>query len=132
MDWMVFKNPSCATWTMRFGEEGDVCWLASRAMREELAHVLGRGVARAWAPSLDGVWSAWERYAITVPVQSTCVSAHRIRCRDADDQKFIDLALAHGVRWLVSRDKALLALKRRLRPLGLEVLTPDAWNAATA
>jgi len=44
--------------------------------------------------------------------------------------KFIDLALAHKARWLLSRDRAVLKLGRRTRPLGLEVLTPDAWIAS--
>ena len=97
-------------------------------MREELAHVLGRGVARDWRPCLKEVWGTWERYALTVQGQPAS-GPRRIRCTDVDDQKFIDLALAHGVRWLVSRDKALLKLKQRLWPLGLEVLTPGDWNA---
>jgi predicted nucleic acid-binding protein len=48
----------------------------------------------------------------------------RLRCRDADDQVFIDLALVHRARWLLTRDKALLALARRARPLGTEILRP--------
>lgn len=129
MDWLVFRDPACAAWAQRFGE-GDVRWLVSTAMREELAHVLGRGVARDWRPCLKEVWGAWERYALTVEGQPAS-GPGRIRCTDVDDQKFIDLALAHRVRWLVSRDKALLKLRRRLWPLGLEVLTPGDWNAVT-
>jgi predicted nucleic acid-binding protein len=53
-----------------------------------------------------------------------------MRCTDTDDQKFIDLALAHGARWLLSRDRAVLKLGRRTRVLGLEVLTPEIWLGA--
>ena len=42
------------------------------------------------------------------------------RCTDPDDQKFLDLALHAHAKWLVSRDKALLRLARKARPLGLE------------
>jgi uncharacterized protein len=129
MDWLVFQDPSCTAWGRRFSE-GDARWLASAAMRQELDHVLSRGVARAWEPSLQDVWSAWDRYAIIVPAPPTGGPGPRIRCTDTDDQKFVDLALAHGVRWLVSRDRALLKLKRRLRPFGIEVLHPRDWSAA--
>jgi predicted nucleic acid-binding protein len=38
---------------------------------------------------------------------------------------FIDLALAHRARWLLTRDKALLSLARPARVLGVEILKPQ-------
>jgi putative PIN family toxin of toxin-antitoxin system len=53
------------------------------------------------------------------------------RCADPDDQKFLELAAVAGARWLLSRDRALLALHRRcLRDGGFAVLTPQAWCAS--
>jgi predicted nucleic acid-binding protein len=53
------------------------------------------------------------------------------RCADPDDQKFLQLALASGARWLLSRDAALLALGRRCARDGLfAILPPQAWSAA--
>lgn len=50
------------------------------------------------------------------------------RCADPDDQKFLQLALASGARWLVSRDGDVLALGRRTRRDGLfEIVSPQAW-----
>jgi putative PIN family toxin of toxin-antitoxin system len=40
------------------------------------------------------------------------------RCRDADDQKFLDLAWIADVEHLVTKDKALLELARRVAKLG--------------
>jgi predicted nucleic acid-binding protein len=54
------------------------------------------------------------------------------RCRDADDQKFLDLAFALGARWLFSRDRALLELAKSASTLGLEILTPAMWSARNA
>ena len=54
------------------------------------------------------------------------------RCRDPDDQKFLDLAASSGARWLLSRDDHLLSLARRTRRDGLfEIVTPQAWTART-
>ena len=129
LDWLVFRHPVCAGWTQLFAG-GKVRWLASAAMRDELAHVLGRGVASSRAPDVPGLWAVWER--LSKPAEPVLLSgaASRIRCTDADDQKFIDLALGHGARWLLSRDRAVLKVARRVRPLGLDVLTPEAWLAA--
>jgi predicted nucleic acid-binding protein len=43
-------------------------------------------------------------------------------CKDPDDQKFIDLAVAHAVP-LLSKDNAILCLKKRLLQSGV-VLNP--------
>lgn len=52
------------------------------------------------------------------------------RCADPDDQKFLQLALASGARWLVSRDGDVLALGRLTRRDGLfEIVSPQAWAA---
>ncbi len=49
------------------------------------------------------------------------------RCKDRDDQKFLELARDAGAEWLVTADKALLRLARRDRLRGLfRILTPEA------
>ena len=53
------------------------------------------------------------------------------RCDDPDDQKFIELAAACNARWLVSRDRAVLALGTRTARAGLFwILTPEQWGVA--
>ena len=42
-------------------------------------------------------------------------------CKDADDQKFIDLAVAHQT-VLVSKDKAVLCMAKRLARLSARVM----------
>ncbi|MDR2506911.1 MAG: PIN domain-containing protein [Candidatus Accumulibacter sp.] len=46
------------------------------------------------------------------------------RCRDADDQKFLSLAVRCAAALLVTRDRSLLVLNRRLR--GCAILEPEA------
>jgi putative PIN family toxin of toxin-antitoxin system len=57
-------------------------------------------------------------------------------CRDRDDQKFLELAYTSGATWLVTKDRDLLRMGRRMaRYYGFSVLTPAdfvvAGNAAT-
>jgi putative PIN family toxin of toxin-antitoxin system len=55
------------------------------------------------------------------------------RCADPDDQKFLELALASGARWLLSKDHELLKLDRRARAAGgFSILLPQAWTLALA
>lgn len=46
------------------------------------------------------------------------------RCSDPDDQKFIELAAAVGAQGLVSKDRAVLKLRRRCAPQFL-IMCPD-------
>ena len=47
------------------------------------------------------------------------------RCRDPDDQKFLEAALAIGADILVTKDRALLELaRRRTRPVPFRIATP--------
>jgi predicted nucleic acid-binding protein len=42
-----------------------------------------------------------------------------VTCKDADDQKFIDLAVQHRT-LLLSKDRAVLCMARRLQALGAD------------
>jgi predicted nucleic acid-binding protein len=129
LDWLVFRHPACLAWTARF-EAGAARWIATPAMRAELAYVLDRPALAAWQPAPDRVWTVWERLAHVRDPVEPAGAAGRLRCTDPDDQKFFDLALAGNARWLISRDRAVLKLGRRARPLGLTVLTPESWATA--
>ena len=97
LDWLVFRHPSCVHWADRLAS-GSVRWLTSSAMRDELSHILARGVAAAWTPDPGALWASWERHATAVEPLALAGPATRMRCTDPDDQKFIDLALGHGAR----------------------------------
>lgn len=55
------------------------------------------------------------------------------KCRDADDQKFVELAMRSGAGLLVTRDRELLRLARsRRHPLPFAILTPEGANLRLA
>ncbi|MEJ6008273.1 PIN domain-containing protein, partial [Paucibacter sp. AS339] len=124
MDWLVFKNPAVDPIVERV-ESGALRWLGLMNMREEMLHVLGRGIASSYGPDLDYIVRMFEQHCQIVT--SVPPPAVRLVCRDKDDQMFIDLALASGSRWLISRDRAVLALAKRAAKVGLEILTPEKW-----
>jgi putative PIN family toxin of toxin-antitoxin system len=127
MDWLVFREPSVAPLAQAV-ESGDVQWIGRPSMLEEIRHVLRRGVAAERSPDLSIIEQAFARHCRMIAVEPP--PAVRLICRDADDQKFIDLALAERAAWLVSRDKAVLSLARRARALGFEILTATAWTTS--
>ena len=50
-----------------------------------------------------------------VIADGTTIESTLPRCRDPDDQKFLQLAQRAGAHWLLTRDKALLALRKSVR-----------------
>lgn len=100
--------------------EGRVAWLATVAMRDELARVLGYGrviaqLARFGVDALQ-VLAQFDRLARIVDAPARAPAT----CADPDDQKFIDLAVASGA-LLLSRDAAVLAMGKRLARLDVAV-----------
>ncbi|MBV8126017.1 MAG: putative toxin-antitoxin system toxin component, PIN family [Burkholderiaceae bacterium] len=124
MDWLVFKEPSVMPLAHALSS-GELHWLGHPTMLEELLHVLGRGVAASRNPDIAAILAVFA--AQCRQIEALPPRAPRLVCRDADDQIFIDLALAHGARWLISRDRAVLALAKRAKPFGLEILSAPQW-----
>jgi putative PIN family toxin of toxin-antitoxin system len=105
---------------------GAAQWIATGAMREELARVLAYAhlqprLQREGRSAAD-VLAEFDRLATPVPVAARAPMV----CKDADDQKFIDLALAQRAA-LLSKDRAVLKLSRRLQRQGVAVA--PAWDA---
>jgi len=129
MDWLVFAEPSVLPLAEAL-RTGKLRWVGSPPMRAELLHVLGRGVAASRMPDIPTIEAAFEKWCS--PVGEIPPPAVRLLCRDPDDQMFIDLAIAQQCNWLISRDRAVLALAKRARAFGLSILTPQAWFKAQA
>lgn len=121
LDLIVFRDPACQALKQAL-ERGQVRWIATQEMRDELARVLAY-------PKILPRLATYQLTAVDVLLQfdrliKRAAAAPRalLRCRDADDQKFVDLALAHGAS-LLSKDRAVLAMKKRLGTMGVRVQT---------
>jgi len=136
LDLLVFEDPAIAPLREQLSKPGSR-WIATAAMREELARVLTypqiakRLVVRALSAA-DVLAAFDQRTQIECEApRAPCV------CKDADDQKFIDLAVAHCAA-LVSKDDQVLRLARRLAPLAVlvcrhwPVSAPAIRNLTTA
>ena len=121
LDLFVFQDPA----TLALNEAlaaaltlGHPRWLATAPMREELARVLAypQVLKRLafYARSAPEVLGHFDRLSQAVDVAPKA----RVTCKDPDDQKFIDLAVAHGAA-LLSKDQAVLCMDKRMRGLGV-------------
>jgi putative PIN family toxin of toxin-antitoxin system len=70
----------------------------------------------------------YQRYSNLVQLVPAGEAPHLPRCKDRDDQKFLELAARCGANILVSKDKALLKLRGRTT-LGFQIMKPGAAAA---
>jgi putative PIN family toxin of toxin-antitoxin system len=117
LDLWVFDEPKAEALRQSL-ETGRTLWLATAAMREELARVLAypQIVKRLTTRALpaDTVLAHFDQHAQLHPDAPKAQYA----CKDADDQKFIDLAVAHSAA-LHSKDAQVLCMKKRLERCGV-------------
>jgi predicted nucleic acid-binding protein len=130
LDLLVYDDPRFEPLRHHLGS-GRVRWLATPRMREELwrvlayAHINARLLQRQRA-ALD-VMAWFDTHATLLPAAPPAP----YRCKDPDDQPFVDLAAQHHS-VLVSKDKAVLKLRNRLRRLDAWVLPPGELVAGLA
>jgi putative PIN family toxin of toxin-antitoxin system len=119
LDLLIFNDPLMPA-LRELLASGDVCWIADQDQRIELERVLHYSQIAPrvayYGQTADSVLAAFDagvRYVDTAP---------RIRfvCTDPDDQHFLDLAAAHQA-LLLSKDKAVLKLRKRVAQLGATV-----------
>lgn len=129
LDAWLFGEPSAQPLRAALGL-GRLRWVTTAAMLDELAHVLARPLPPRWEPQRQAVLGIdFGTLARRVDAPAPLAAGRRLPCTDPDDQKFIDLAVARRCRWLLSRDRALLRLRRRAADWGVAVLRPEDWPA---
>ena len=119
LDLLLFQNPQAQGLRQALDQQ-QLRWLATAPMRAELARVLAYPkiavVLARLGQSVAPLLAHWDAGVSLVDVAPRCA----VRCRDPDDQMFIDLAVAHRAQ-LMSKDALVLRLAKRLLPLGVVV-----------
>ena len=121
LDLWLFEDPS--TIPLRAAlQSGAISHLATGSMRDELERVLTyphliKRMAKSNIQAPD-ILNRFDEYQLAAEPAAKAACT----CKDPDDQKFIDLAVAHAVP-LLSKDNAILCMKKRLLESGV-VLNP--------
>jgi putative PIN family toxin of toxin-antitoxin system len=117
LDLLVFNDPAVQPLRDKLAS-GDLRWIATRPMRDELERVLAY-------PQIVKSLSHHQVQPVLVLAQfdaqvQWCDVAPKasVTCKDPDDQCFIDLAVAHRAQ-LLSKDNAILCMRKRLLALGV-------------
>ena len=129
LDWLVFDDPEVRPLRAAVEEGRAEIWMDA-ACEAELERVLAYDLGRhTVAPAARETVLAQAR-SLARRIENTLTPAERAglpRCRDLDDQIFLEAALAARADVLVTKDRALLELTRRkTRALPFRVAKPNS------
>ena len=128
IDWLVFGDPSTAT-LQTAQRAGKIRIAIDAACRGELACVLSYPEFALDEAQRNAHLLEVDRCTVGQDRQPLSCSIALPRCADPDDQKFLELASHASADWLLTRDKALLKLRPRLRSVGVRIGSPGEWFA---
>lgn len=123
LDGLLFRQPSVAP-LMQALRAGEIAWIGTATMRQEFEHILRHPKLARYNPQCEHVLIEFDAWLCLQPEP---VTDPLLRCRDRDDQVFLDLALQHRAPWLLTRDRDLLSLARRAARRGLGIVAPERF-----
>ncbi|MGB7542893.1 MAG: putative toxin-antitoxin system toxin component, PIN family [Burkholderiales bacterium] len=129
LDWLVFDDPAIAPIKVAVAAERAEIFIDA-ACEAELERVLGYGFGKRTLDAATQAACLAECRRVTQRIDLPMPEAERAQlpvCRDRDDQKFLETALAARAECLVTKDRALLELARR--PAPFRILSPEAFAA---
>jgi putative PIN family toxin of toxin-antitoxin system len=130
LDWLLFELPALDPLRAALLDRRATI-ITHALIFKELALVLERPQLERYVTDPLAVLDRYREKTTVIDLESALILDQAAlpgtfpRCRDPDDDKFLALAWHAKVDALVSKDKALLKLKRKCRPFGFEVLRPD-------
>ncbi|WP_261529045.1 putative toxin-antitoxin system toxin component, PIN family [Burkholderia multivorans] len=133
IDILVFDDPATRP-ILAALECGTLAAVIDGRCLTELEHVLDYPQFRARAIDKAAALATVARLAHVVePAPADADAPPLPKCKDRDDQKFLELARAAQAEWLVSKDRALLKLaKRTARDFGFRIAQPAPFTEACA
>ncbi len=121
LDVFVFNDPTAEPIRQALAKN-ELNWLATQPMREELARVLAYPKIAArlviYKLTASDVLTQFDQHTCLVDVAPKA----SVTCTDADDQKFIDLAVQHQA-LLLSKDRDVVSMTKRLLAQDIRVQT---------
>jgi len=130
LDWLVFKDTGIAHIRQLQGAKHlEIC--IDAVCEAELQRVLAYPFGKRQLTGAEQATAIAQCRRIVTRIDAVAPAGARARlpaCRDPDDQKFLEAALAAHADWLITKDRALLELARKrtrsVRTVPFKIGTP--------
>jgi len=132
LDWLVFDDKDTAPIRNAVGLKRAEIYIDA-ACEAELERVLGYSFGKKILRPEEQKACLAQCRRLSNRIDTTVTPAERAglpRCRDPDDQKFLEAALVARADMLVTKDRALLELvRRKTRSVPFRIVTPEAFGS---
>lgn len=121
----LLETPSMAA-ILEQSETAGMTGILDKSEAPGITAITDRAVVR-----LSRAAAAFARWVLPVPHPDAAwiAAAALPSCRDPEDQKLLECAVANAAAWLLTRDKALLRLQRHVTLRGrITIATPEGWQ----
>ncbi len=130
LDWLVFDDPSVAALKVAYHEER-IEIVIDNACLDELGAVLSYPEFELDKAQIKNHLADVERCVIRKDERPSIRTLALPHCSDPDDQKFLELARDAQADWLITKDKALLGIRRgQLKSVKFQIGTPMQWASS--
>jgi putative PIN family toxin of toxin-antitoxin system len=131
LDWLVFGDPAAAPIRAAVAA-GRAAIFIDEACAAELARVLAYPLGRRALDAAAQAAALAECRRFALPIERQGLNDEAMsplpRCRDPDDQKFLEAAAAARADMLITKDEALLELARRRAKPPFRIVTPQEFG----
>jgi len=122
LDFFVFDDPGCRHFLQSL-REGRIQSFCTPSTLEELRIVLNRSIFSLTPEEQSQILTSWKELSITLED----IPQEQLKCRDTDDNKFLDLVYQIRPSILISKDKLVLKVRSKARKLGVVIQRPDQF-----
>jgi putative PIN family toxin of toxin-antitoxin system len=131
VDWLVFDDPSIAPLKAAY-RDGCVRIVVNEACLQELNAVLAYPEFGLDETQRTALLAEVDRCTIQHDLRKLQHPATLPHCSDQDDQKFLELSRDAQADWLITRDNALLRIRRKkLEAARFRIGTPMQWASSS-
>jgi putative PIN family toxin of toxin-antitoxin system len=130
LEWFLWDSPRLTPLRLAHAA-GFLTLLNSLETRQEWRRVLAYPQFALSLERIDKYCADYHALAILTPTLTAEQALSLPKCRDLDDQKFLELSMAANAQFLITRDKKLRKIGRHkfYKAAGLQVLTLEAFLA---
>ena len=128
LEWLLWRSPRLEPLRVKHAA-GHLQILHSTETLAEWRRVLGYPQFAQTADQIEALCLEFTELTQACELMADTARSHLPKCRDPDDQKFLELSVVGRAKWLITRDKKLRKIGKHkvFKALGLQVITLEAY-----
>ena len=126
LDILLFNDPSVKKLSNLIFKK-EILVLSCKQCDDEFSRVLKYKNLGIEKEKQNYMLRTYKEFVKNIDFVETLNSSNIPKCHDSDDQKFVNLSCINHVDWLLTKDKQILKMKKKLGKMKVKVSTVENW-----